>query len=434
MGMTASIWWVGDAGVPAVAAPGSPGVMATPSLVSAENFQNAAEVTPTFVPTLAPYSPTVTGYVGAAGQTYTADPQWNGVDCNGLLVSYDAQDTVPSAPQVDPCLQDGWNRVQRLARALGNWENNAAYPYPITAPTQEANVAVTSYTQGSTGPGVMLATVATSGIIPGHDYTSTLDLAQMNCWAGNPAELEIELTNPDLSGGFVFAEVIENCDPPITEFDSIGMGTFVGRQSVRATATSLSMRVENLNPGGSGNDAAFDNVGLLDVTAQLDQSIAAGPLDGAWAVGTVAPMTLTITNTHLAGFPNVPSGPRTGMTFRAGLPPGLHLAGATATDCGNGAVTESSPGVLEGTADLAGLVASCTFSLGVTSADPGTFALPAGGYQLLGLLAPADATVTFAATLAPTGAPAVALPLTFAIVFGIVGGALLVLHRPRRGA
>jgi hypothetical protein len=157
----------------ASAAPTPPG-MQKPLLVFLENFQNSAGVSPIFVQTLADYpngsvTPSVPGYVGATGVRYSADPQWNGEFCNGLIVSQSATSTKPELPQTDACSDNGWTEVRNLAGTLGKWQADPDYPYAGLVPGIGfmSNLAVSSYTEGTTGAGVQLSTQLAGARCPG---------------------------------------------------------------------------------------------------------------------------------------------------------------------------------------------------------------------------------------------------------------------------
>ncbi|MET1018264.1 MAG: hypothetical protein ABWX76_15690 [Leifsonia flava] len=395
----------------ATAQPGSPGTMEPPRLIQYEGFENAPPATDQFVQTLADYPNdgpiTVPGYVGATGETYGADPQWNGQYCNGLIVSAVDSDDVPAAPQSTDCSAGGWHSSRSLAHTLGLWAENSDYPYS-ELPSRDAlsNHAVTAYTEGDSPAGMMLETEIRPALVQaGHYYSASIDLAQANCWTTNPVALAIALS----SGGTsidVFPGPVDVCDLPVHQLNGDNVGTFVGIASILTTGSDLELAIRNDLGGGGGDDNAYDNIAVLDTTPKLDLILAQGPDDGDYAVGSSARVALTVTNTHLAGFPLLPSGPKHGWSFSVTLPDGLVVADdpRAETDCPVGTISGRG-GEITGTGDLTAITASCDLSIDVTSTRAGSYVLSSASVDRVGLLAPADAAVTFvgpAVTPSPT--------------------------------
>jgi hypothetical protein len=78
----------------------------------------------------------------------------------------------------------------------------------------------------------------------------------------------------------------------------------------------------NLQGSGCGNDAAIDNIRVLDVTPRLDQAFGPSPVE----INTPATLTYTITNTAELAV-------KTGWSFSGTLPNGLTATATPTTDC-----------------------------------------------------------------------------------------------------
>ncbi|WP_036304173.1 MULTISPECIES: hypothetical protein [unclassified Microbacterium] len=425
----------------ATAAPGSPGVMGAPTVVLYEGFEGPVPpATPEFVQTIADYddgiAPPVPGYVGRNGKLYRADPAWNGQFCNGLIVAGDDVSTLPTASQAADCQQSGWNQSRGLAETLGAWASDPEYPYPaVPRPEPGANHAVSSYTQGDSPAGVMAATVVP--VTVGHYYTATIDVAQANCWTTNPVNLALRLDDGASAPVDAFPGPIAACDLPVHQINGNNVGTFSGLTSLLARSTSMEVALLNTLGGGGGDDNAFDNLALIDTTPQLDAVIAAPPSGDHYAADQPARLLLTVTNTHLAGSPIVPSGAKPEWSFDLALPAGLVPAESPAieTDCPNGALDVTSASIV-GRGSLGPTDVSCSLALDLVSSG-GEYVLDPTAYELTGLLAPAATSVGFAAAPAtpdpsPTGGPVLAdsgsepLPALLAGVLAATLGAALI--------
>lgn len=385
----------------ASASPGTPGVMGAPTVVLYEGFEGPVPpVTPEFVQTIADYddgvAPPVPGYVGRGGERFSADPAWNGQFCNGLIVAGDDVSTVPTASQAAACLQDGWSQSRSLARTLGSWAADPDYPYPSVPHAEPTtNHAVSSYTQGESPAGVMAATDVP--VIVGHYYTATVDVAQANCWTTNPVDLAVQLDDGVSAPVAAFPGPIAACDLPVHQLNGNNVGTFRGFTSLRAQSTSIEMALLNNLGGGGGDDNAFDNLALIDTTPQLDAVIAPPPGgDDTHASDQPARLLLTVTNTHLAGSPAVPSGAKPDWSFDLALPAGLVPAAdpAIETNCPNGELDLTSASII-GRGSLGPADVSCSLALDLVSAG-GEYVLDPTAYELIGLLTPAATSARFA--------------------------------------
>ncbi|MFI5620538.1 hypothetical protein [Streptomyces sp. NPDC051567] len=351
--------------------PGTPGVPQAPTVVYAEDFENSTGATPILLP----------AYVGAPPQneTYTADPVWlNPARCNGIILDQSG------ANQPD-CLAESalaMGNLRALAGILGQ-VNGAATP--------GTNHAVSAYTDGA-NPGadkVEFQTVNPIAIpMTGRFITFSVDAAAVNCAVSAPL-LKFYLTGggPDIP---TFSSPINPCTDPRTQNFAGGLvqaGSFPSNGSVLFTGASLGLKMINGQGSGDGNDHAFDNIRILDVTPQLDKSFAPPTI----TTGGVSTLTLTVTNTtDLAS--------KTGFGLTDALPAGVTIAATpnAATTCGAGTVAATGGGTsfsLTGGALAAGQ-ASCTVTVNVTSTASGSYVNGPGQTTVTGLNPPADATLT----------------------------------------
>jgi uncharacterized repeat protein (TIGR01451 family) len=361
---------------PAAAAPGSPGVPQAPGVVYAEDFENGVGATPILL----------TGYTGASGETYSADPQWL-TACNGAIV----EGASPNGGQAaSGCASAGsYGSVRQLAYALGahrGWAN------PML------NHAVTAYTE-SPNPGVDRIQFQTASTIPlvtsGRFVTFSVDASEANCHA-NHALFKFYLLDGTTQIP-TFTTPIDPCTAPggaLINVPAIGSagatsfrtGTYAGNSAVLFTGSQLGIRMRNGQGSATGNDAAFDNIRVLDVTPQLDKSFSPGSAD----VGQPAALTFTITNTSELAAKN-------GWSFTDSLPAGLVVTGpAASTTCSGGLVTApAGGGSIAVTGNLDAGQASCTVTVNVTSGAAGTYTNCPANVSAVGVDAPACASVTF---------------------------------------
>ena len=446
-------------GVPptAEAAPGSPGVMEAPANFYIENFENVTwdesqnwTSTSSYVQTLTAYpfgsvpgdpgfQP---GYLNKDGvTTYTADQQWAaGNNCNGLVLK--AAQQIPGAftptvgqdqflPVPGPAagcnggsavgFGHWFNAARLLAQLMGRYELAPTYAYAaqraaLGVPSDELqNHVTTSYTTGTTAPGVMLQFSRPIPVTPGSYYQFSVDIGSQSCTIGAAGALpQFSLTQADGTQSNAFSSPINTCaagTPGLVQYGPGGnnqrttrVATFFGDTALRATGTTLGVRVDNLQGTANGNDTAFDNIVVLDTTPKLDKQFSTGPLPGgAFSGGNTGTLTFTVTNTFNPTNPAVPSGPKLGWTFTDALPAGLQLVNPSAftTTCVNGALT-SVGNTLTATGDLSGAstsatLKSCTFTVGVTSNTSGTYTNGPGNVTTVGLLAPGSTSISFVA-------------------------------------
>ena len=391
--------------------PGRPGSPQANLVVYSEDFENGQGTVPI----------RLNSYAGPAGETYTADQAWL-QNCNGWIAAF--QDPGGSSTavknQVADCTpakggpgatgETAWNAVRTLAQALGVLNGT---------PNPNTNHAVSAYTNGpvSNGnPGANQVEFQTVQPIPvtehGRFLTFSVNVAETSCTASNHAKLDFYLVNGTASIPVTSGPIDPCGSGGHTIQTGVVGGTFTGNAPVLFTGTSLGVKMINEQGSGNGNDHAFDDVKVLDVTPQLDKSFSPATAQ----VGGTSTLTFTITNTAdlLA---------KSGWSFTDTLPAGLTLAtpAAAGTTCA-GTVTAADGGTAVSIAGggLAAGQASCTVTVNVTSATAGTYTNDASDITAsTGVNPPGSSTVTFTST------PAIGLAKSVSPAFFTAAGQTL---------
>ncbi|KOV87920.1 choice-of-anchor P family protein [Nocardia sp. NRRL S-836] len=346
---------------PASAAPGVP---QAPVVVFAEDFENGQGATPVLL----------TAYTGAppVAQTYTADPAWL-TACNGWLAA--AQQ--PAAPPPGSgCSAGNWQAVRNMAGILGQWAGG----------DPAGNHAVTAYTAADPGAGKVQLRTQQPIPLPEPDrfLTFSVDAAEQNCFA-NHAKFEFYLLD-GATAVPTFTTPIEPCANPSTVINGTAVGTYTSDRPVLFGGSSVGVQLLNAQGSGIGNDAAFDNVRVLDVTPQLDVGYSPSPVE----VGQTATLVFTVTNTSELAV-------KDGWSFTANLPAGLTATAQPTTDCTD-ATTSTAAGTVTATGALATGQVSCTITVTVTAAHTGTYTTCATDVTArAGLNAPGCASIRFTA-------------------------------------
>ena len=248
---------------PAAAIPGTPGVPQAPTVAFTEDFENNVSTSPILL----------TNYVGALGDTYTADPAWL-TNCNGVIV-------VPNSPDSDMgqsgCrLLVDYSTVRQLAYAAG---------VAMGAADPATNHAVTAFTEGNPGANkVQFQTVNPIPLVASNRFLTFSVAASETSCTSNHALFEFYLLN-GASQIPTFTTPIDPCSSPLAKSVSVpkignsGAGTmmagvFPSNSSVLFSGSSVGIKMVNAQGSGAGNDAAFDDIQILDVTPQLDKSFA----------------------------------------------------------------------------------------------------------------------------------------------------------------
>lgn len=255
---------------PASAAPGDP---ATPTVIFAEGFENASPTLPVRLADYVGLSPTA--------MTYSAHANWlDAAQCNGIIVS--------GGTSNDPAC--GYNsQLRSLADALGQVNG-------VTPPT--ANHALAAYTNGN--PGADNVQLETQSTVPlagsGRFLAFSVDSATINCFATAPLYV-FQLLNPDgaepVDQVIPTGPAINGCAAP---FQAVGGARIKRNFSARGiffSGARVGVRLRNANGSGGGNDAAVDNLQILDATPRLDKEFVEGDL----LAGATGRLRLTVTNT-----------------------------------------------------------------------------------------------------------------------------------------
>lgn len=173
-------------------------------------------------------------------------------------------------------------QIRNLAERLGQLNG--------TEPASD-NVAVSAYTAGDPGVDqpVQFATVEPLEIeVEGRFLAFSVNAAAANCdTAGTfPPQLHFFLVD----GTDRIPATAEPIDPCEADDD---IGTFTSDTGILFTGSQLGIEMTNATGSGIGNDAAFDDIRLLDVTPQLDKAFDPPQL----RPGGVTTIVITVTNT-----------------------------------------------------------------------------------------------------------------------------------------
>ncbi|MBM7785681.1 DUF7927 domain-containing protein [Tenggerimyces flavus] len=315
---------------------------------------------------------------------YVADPAWL-QGCNGWVASWQAPADA-AAPVADCGAANWWNLSRGLSYSLGALHQKA-----------ETNHGVSAYTYGNPGADKVQFETKQPIALPtkGRFVTFSVDAAENSCHALHAA-LKFYLVDGAQSIP-TFTTPIDPCtDPnakivpsPANSVDSgptaTRAGTYAGNKAVLFDGDQLGIRLVNGQGSGGGNDAAFDNIRVLDVTPKLAKAFAPANVD----VGETSRLTFTVTNTsELAE--------KADWTFTDTLPEGLDIAGDggfTSTCAPFSFSLDHTGGVLTMTGTLAAGQETCEASVNVVSKSPGTYENCAKNLALTGLDAPECATL-----------------------------------------
>lgn len=385
--------------------PGAPGVPQAPTIIYAENFENGVGTTPVLLG----------AYVGAGSQavTYGSDAPWaNPAFCNGIIISNRSQD--------NPNCSGGMHvaaalNIRQLAYALGVvGGTDPSTNHAVTAYTDNEKFFPSSDPRNNIGDNLIEFQTKKNIVfapVSGRFLTISVDAAETNCVRnnGNPenatAQMVFEMT---ATNGVtqLYTSPIDPCNDPSARIiaaptegsvhsNTSFAGTYYANSPVLYTGSSLGITMRNLTGQGGGNDAAFDNIKVVDVTPQLDKSFSPSSI----SAGSTSTLTLTVTNT-------ADLKPKTPFSFTDNLPTGLTLASSpdASTTCGTGSVSAVPLGnslALAG-GGLALDQVSCTVSVKVTSGTVGQYVNGPANITSIGLNPPSN--VTLAVTAAPVAA------------------------------
>jgi uncharacterized repeat protein (TIGR01451 family) len=360
------------------AVPGHPGEPQPPKVVYVEDFEHEMGRKPVLL----------THYTGAPplGITYTADQRYL-ENCNGFIVEFDSNERV----QATDCAEVAFNRVRQMAWVLGKLRGLA---------DPRTNNAVSAYTDGGKvlpANAVQFETVKPIPLVKSNRFiTFSVDAGETNCTHAH-AEFKFYLLNGSTEIP-TFTSPIDPCtdknakviEPPelgTKPAEPFKAGTFAGNSATLFSGSELGIRMRNGQTSENGNDAAFDNIQVLDATPQLDKSFSPEVLN----VGETSELTFTITNTsELAA--------KDGWSFTDTLPDGLVMTtpARASTTCPGTTVTAAAGGssiAVHG--NLAAEMNYCTVTVDVTSATEGVYTNGPNDVTETGLEPPGEATVKF---------------------------------------
>ena len=371
--------------------PGTPGTTQPGTPVYTEDFSNQNAATNAI---------SILNYTGSAGTSYTPGPGGTGADglaytadsawtpaagnCNGWVMS--STTTVPTTAQDLNCSRNqAWSDLQGISTDLGLAQGQ-------TAAQAAANQVLTAYTNSAAGTQTagnqLLTKTNTVPAVTGHYYAISAYFAERNCPTG-AAQLRFSL----VVNGTATA-LASNLNPcTAAGGTTYPDGTIVDKlQSpallVTAANPTLGLQIYNATATGTGNDVAFDLPQIVDVTPQLDKSFSPTSIN----TNGTSTMTFTVTNTSDLQA-------KSGFSFTDTLPTGLKVAASPgySTTCASGTQSGATAGSTAVTfsGGLATGVASCSFSVNVTAAAPGTYTNSATNITTSsGVNPPGSATLT----------------------------------------
>jgi uncharacterized repeat protein (TIGR01451 family) len=372
LGLASLTAGVAVAAAPANAAPGTPGTPQANSVAFEETFENGVGTTPVLL----------TDYTGVTGQEYTADNAWL-TGCNGQIRSFNT----PITTLGNCTAQSSTENMGQLAYALGAYDGAAA---------PADNHAVAAYTEGDPGANAIEFQTATG--IPladaaGRFLTFSVDTAAVNCQVSAP-RYQFSFVNAQGTATNV-GGIVNACDSANTVTvpaygtlpeREIRVDTYTSNGSVLFNGSTVGIRMRNANGSGSGNDAAFDNIRVLDVTPQLDKSFSPTSIFD----GQTSTLTFTVTNTEELAAKN-------GWSFTDALPEGLAIAdpSGASTTCAAGVVTAPAGGdSITASGNLNAGQASCTITVTVAPDGTGTYTNGPDNVTTTGLNEPGESTLT----------------------------------------
>ncbi|GAA5196755.1 hypothetical protein GCM10023346_29890 [Arthrobacter gyeryongensis] len=414
--------------------PGTPGVPQAATPVYTEDFNTFPDKTAYGAKSYSAAGSTI--YVSQTDQTYTGSPKWiNGNRCNGIILNYSnsaapswaLSGTSPSDSGANGrCSEapwaNGYQFLRMLALAMGQqFDPGSPSTYNVVSSYTECPTTLTDTGDCDVLPvgpnvatgSVMFKTAQPIATVPGHYYAFSVNTAYINCGA------------PSTDPGYQFATVdpltgavIRNLGTPLNGCSStsspnvqtytqtvtsnvggnfgtvtrtVKIASMTTNQAFQATGTSIGLEMYNTNGSTVGNDGAFSNIRLVDVTPQLDKSFSPALI----APGQTSTVTLTVTNTSELNTKN-------DWSITDTLPAGVVIAqnpaiGGTCVQQGGAAFVRTGvagSNVFTATGgDLALGQASCTITFNVTASAEGTY-VDGPANIVTNLNPPADATLT----------------------------------------
>src|SRR5262249_54726258 len=158
-----------------------------------------------------------------------------------------------------------WGELPRLAGSLGQFAGTGA----------GTNHAL-GWETAVSNPGPNRVQLQTNTPVPvpaNHFLTFSVDAADGSC-NGLHALFAFFLLDGSTATP-TFGSPIEPCANPQAIFGEDHVGTYVTDSPVLFAGSSVGIRLVNAQGGAFGNDAAVDNIKILDVTPQLDKAFSA---------------------------------------------------------------------------------------------------------------------------------------------------------------
>ncbi|MFJ5118392.1 hypothetical protein [Kitasatospora sp. NPDC088548] len=352
--------------------PGQPGVPQPGTPVFTEDFSNEnASVVPIRLNEYTSSPGTVfvpgPGGSGADSETYTADPGWlpGASACNGWIMRQGTgvppNGGTPPVTNNDQCGRNtAFTGLGVIAEALGQIQGMT----PAQAASNQILSAYTNSVSGAQAAGVQFAT--NNNNIPstgGHFYATSAYFGEQNCPTGAATEKFEILLNGSPT---ILSQNLNPCTAPggqrINGVQVVKLQSAAIQLPV-ANSPTLGLRLSNETATGVGNDVGFDLPQIVDVTPQLDKQFNPSTI----VQGETSELTFTVTNTTDLQAKN-------GISFTDNLPTGLTATGVNSTTCSGATVTAAAGATsIDFTGDLGVGVSSCTITVQVTSAAPGTY-------------------------------------------------------------
>ena len=373
----------------------APQVPQAPAVIWSEDFEQTSPVPSTGVSLLA-YSGSA---IDGSPMTYTADPSWLPASggCNGIIASSKMTTALPSG-----CNFSGpggaWATVKQLSYALGAFSQlkslintgatvTAADFSTIDWVAARDNSAVAAYTQGPS-PVANSIFFKTNRNIPfngiGRFLTTSIDVGAVSCTSSGatPARLKFSLIDSSNVEKPLNTIAINACDidkvPELTVpdvFDSssgtpvleaagrtVRVRTVYSSGAIPFAGSSVGFVARNETNTGSGNDYAFDNPSILEVTPHLDKEFSQTSV----YLGDVVNLVITITNrTDLAQ--------KTGWTFTDTLNSNLVVAGPATSTCSGAVVAAAGQTISVTNGSLISGSSYCTITVPVKALSVGTW-------------------------------------------------------------
>ncbi|POH73115.1 DUF7933 domain-containing protein [Arthrobacter glacialis] len=209
--------------------------------------------------------------------TYTANPGWLRA-CNGnILAGNSSPDDLALTNcnlRSDPALNArAYQSLRQLANALGQYRGN---------PAPETNHVLAAFTDGENpGMGEQLRSSVINIGGENRYVALSVDGAALNCASSGP-NYKFSIVNGTTNVATPLGSSALCTDPGAVNITAPGLeggaartarvATVDSALATKFTGSSLRAVIENLNGSGSGNDAAVDNMRIVDVTPTLEKS------------------------------------------------------------------------------------------------------------------------------------------------------------------